>query len=274
MIKKFLGELSRLFSGNTSTSKSTESPRQPALEIITPAPEIVSTPIQTPEVVVPEVAAENEPILSPEVQQVQKMIKAKTPVRISRTAGGFVVGLISEITSDGRHCSVSFIEAESRKVKTKVVRTDDLLSWQDGTELRLELPIANETEISEIINKNIARMQDTREGGMVSVLLRESMGGNTDDIDGARAVTINFYFDPQSGLIRYFGNMQNVPRGIVAHSAHGAFIMTLQYPVKSGSGQEIRRLLNMGTGGFKISNMASRILEASMIEYNQRQLTN
>lgn len=73
-----------------------------------------------------------------------------------------------------------------------------------------------------VVEKNLERMINPYEGGMVGLLFEESIGGNAGDWNGFPCAGANFVFDKNTGEILYFENFQalpqelkNKPRGVM-----------------------------------------------------------
>lgn len=83
----------------------------------------------------------------------------------------------------------------------------------------------------EIVEGNLAKMLGGKKGEMQYLLIRESRSGNA----GTNCSAANFYFDKETGEIKYFGNMQDVPKDIVNSSVKGIFIVWLDPDLKQKS---------------------------------------
>ncbi len=77
--------------------------------------------------------------------------------------------------------------------------------------------------IDEIVRQNIGLMESDKEGGMRLLFRRESIGGNAGVFEGKSCYCANFYYGAQTGKIRYFGNIQEVPTQIVQNCFLGQF---------------------------------------------------
>tara|TARA_Y100000034_G_scaffold90300_1_gene108760 strand:+ start:769 stop:1233 length:465 start_codon:yes stop_codon:yes gene_type:complete len=98
---------------------------------------------------------------------------------------------------------------------------------------------------ADIVARNLKMMFSSEEGGMWDLLIGESIGGNAghygDGFESGSCAAANFYFDDESGDIKYFGNWQNVPENIRGHYPQGTLRCAMSGPL---SGQIVEPLLN------------------------------
>lgn len=87
-----------------------------------------------------------------------------------------------------------------------------------------------------VVEKNLDRMRSTKEGGMEFTLLRESIGGNAGCYEGIPCGGANFRYDKNTGLILYFGNIQDLPREILPISVEGTFRVPVDLIINSPVG--------------------------------------
>ncbi len=83
-----------------------------------------------------------------------------------------------------------------------------------------------------VASKNLEVMKKNTRGGMLDLVNKESMGGNAGFYQGYPAVAANFYFNPTTGEIVYFRNIQDVPPDIRAWHAKGTFLAAVD--IRSG----------------------------------------
>jgi hypothetical protein len=60
--------------------------------------------------------------------------------------------------------------------------------------------------MNRIIELNLELMLSAKEGGMIFLASRESVGGNAGSIGGYNCLGANFHFSPKTGLIEVFKN--------------------------------------------------------------------
>ena len=78
--------------------------------------------------------------------------------------------------------------------------------------------------------KNLELMRQGREGNMESLLAIESLGGNAGHMpDGRPCAGANFYFDRNTGEIKYFCNIQDAPENITPQYARGMFRVAVDF---------------------------------------------
>lgn len=114
-----------------------------------------------------------------------------------------------------------------------------------------------------IIEKNLALMEKRGEGGLYHLLLSESLGGNAGCHNGLSCAAANFFFDGETGEIKYFGNVQNVPDDIVEKYVSGCFRVALD--LKSGSYEIVETCYDR-----RPSPSAKRTIDLSVAEFNRR----
>lgn len=74
--------------------------------------------------------------------------------------------------------------------------------------------------MASIINKNLELMigREEDKGQMVELLYNESIGGNARSVGDRPCIAANFFYNPNTGEIKHFGNIQDVPKEIKRYS--------------------------------------------------------
>ncbi len=78
-----------------------------------------------------------------------------------------------------------------------------------------------------IVKKNIKLMQSRKRGGFIQLVLTESMGGNAGAYGKFPNIGANFFFDPNTGEIIAFGNIQEMSPEVREKYLGGFFIVAL-----------------------------------------------
>jgi len=68
--------------------------------------------------------------------------------------------------------------------------------------------------MEEIIETNLKKMVNNGKGDMLSLLSLESLGGSAGYWKDYSCQGANFYYDRFNGEIKFFGNIQKVPKAI------------------------------------------------------------
>lgn len=119
--------------------------------------------------------------------------------------------------------------------------------------------------MNEVVKRNLRKMKGTRKGELHSDEMQgESMGGNAGTHDGHPCMAANFYYEPATGEIIHFGNVQNVPRKIIDSFAEGM----LRIVVYRARRSQVFELNHSG-----LSDEGMRNLEESITLYNARKET-
>ena len=120
----------------------------------------------------------------------------------------------------------------------------------------------------DITEKNLKLMKRTKTGGMEGLLLTESLGGNAGFAeDGRSCGATNFYFDSQTGEIKYFGNYQDVPNDIRTKYLVGTFRIAIDV----GRTWKLEIIETHITTHLPISETARRAIQKSVEMYNAEQ---
>lgn len=82
--------------------------------------------------------------------------------------------------------------------------------------------------MNETIEKNLELMKSNERGGMHRLLMKESFGGNAGFWHNCSCAGANFYYDRKTGEIKYFENIQNVPKHIIENFDGGIFRVALE----------------------------------------------
>lgn len=82
---------------------------------------------------------------------------------------------------------------------------------------------------NEIVNKNLELMLSLESGGILSLLARESCGGNAGYEGEHPCCATNFYFNQINGLIAYFENPQHTPKEIKQKNLEGMFRVLVNF---------------------------------------------
>lgn len=114
------------------------------------------------------------------------------------------------------------------------------------------------------VSKNLEMMAGSERGQMQSLISKESMGGNAGTEDGRPCLGANFFYDLQTGEIKYFENIQNVPWGIVNKYSAGTFRIAIDTP-NTWKLKIINTYLKEGT-----AKEATENLEQSVELYNKQ----
>ncbi|MEM2955051.1 MAG: hypothetical protein QW625_03840 [Candidatus Nanoarchaeia archaeon] len=115
-----------------------------------------------------------------------------------------------------------------------------------------------------IVERNLERMTKFGEGCMNSLILDKSMGGNAGRWQEHSCVAVNFYYNPESGEIVYFGNYQKVPQEIREKFLSGIFRIAINMRERGEY-----RIVTIRLGN-RLKNQAKKNLEASVEEFNNR----
>lgn len=78
-----------------------------------------------------------------------------------------------------------------------------------------------------ILEKNIKKMTGESEGDMKKALSIESIGGNAGNWMNYPCIAANFSFDSLTGEIKYFGNIQCIPKEISSKSKRGVLRLAI-----------------------------------------------
>ena len=121
-----------------------------------------------------------------------------------------------------------------------------------------------------VVQKNLERMLSMSDGGMASLLLGESMGGNAGTYKGLPCMAANFVYNTFTGEILYFANSQEIPSNIRGHQA----IFRLALNFKNNSQKIINCYgIDEQSGKFRKADYASEpikeILKETAEAYNQ-----
>ena len=119
------------------------------------------------------------------------------------------------------------------------------------------------TEMNPTVRKNLERMTGKREGDMFPAIIGESIGGNAGRYNNQPCMGANYYFDANTGEIKYFGNWQNVPEQIRENFQKGTFRIALDIT------QWKQRIVEYLTHKKPISNIAKKNLEETVRAYNE-----
>lgn len=112
--------------------------------------------------------------------------------------------------------------------------------------------------MNDIVRLNIKKMKGNEKGDLMPLIMGESFGGNAGRYQGNPCVGANFYFDRQSGEIKYFENCQNVPDEI--RNQHREGILTLVF--------KDNYLKVIDAKFSRASDNARKVLEETMVQYN------
>lgn len=115
--------------------------------------------------------------------------------------------------------------------------------------------------MNEIIQHNLKKMIGCKEGEMQKLLFRESIGGNAGSFRGVSCAATNFFYDKNTGEIKYFENWQNVPHDIKNSSPEGTFriVMTKK-----------KKIINCYLSK-DVAEEAKKNIEETVEEYNKMQ---
>lgn len=80
-----------------------------------------------------------------------------------------------------------------------------------------------------LIESNLGKMRGNSRGEMVLLLMEESIGGNAGHAGQYPCIAANFFFNPFTGEIVYFGNWQHVPEKIRENNAEGTFRLAIDW---------------------------------------------
>ncbi len=114
------------------------------------------------------------------------------------------------------------------------------------------------------VKKNLEMMIGAERGQMQSLMSKESMGGNAGTEDGKPCLGANFFYDTQTGEIKYFENIQNVPWWIANKYTEGTFRIAID-TLNTWKPKIVNTFLKDGT-----SEEATRNLEQSVELYNKQ----
>jgi hypothetical protein len=82
--------------------------------------------------------------------------------------------------------------------------------------------------MEQTVRANLELMKSPEEGGMEHLLLYESFGGNAGITEDRRPrAAARFFFDKATGIIKQFGNLQDVPGSIKSDYTPGMFRVAL-----------------------------------------------
>lgn len=115
-----------------------------------------------------------------------------------------------------------------------------------------------------LIESNLGKMRGNSRSEMVPLLMEESIGGNAGHCGTYPCIAANFFFQPMTGEIVYFGNWQHVPEKIRERTAEGTFRLAIDWN-KSWK----LSVVDMYVRG-SCSGEARRCLEETVREYNGR----
>ncbi|NQU98473.1 hypothetical protein HQ533_03320 [Candidatus Woesearchaeota archaeon] len=74
--------------------------------------------------------------------------------------------------------------------------------------------------MNNIVEKNLELMTTRGDGSMVDLMIDESLGGNAHIWKDYPCGGANFRYDPETGEIKCFENLQNVPEEFKGFPAH------------------------------------------------------
>lgn len=116
--------------------------------------------------------------------------------------------------------------------------------------------------MADVLLKNLARMTSQQRGGMHYALIMESMGRTA--VEGHSHMAANFHFNPETGEIKYFGNIQDVPQDVRRVCSDSMFRLITDVH-QGGSGKY--RILGY-TPPQTVSQQAREVLSRTVHAYN------
>ncbi|MBW2993742.1 hypothetical protein KY317_04170 [Candidatus Woesearchaeota archaeon] len=138
--------------------------------------------------------------------------------------------------------------------------------------------------MNKIVEKNLEKMTVRGKGNMIDLLFGESYGGNAGTWQDYSCAGANFFYNPVTGEIMYFENIQHVPKDIVRNYSEHIFRLAVKFPKRRHSIlNHLKHLIGMECEGFHIKYQiidysapedaapaAQRNLEETVKVYNER----
>jgi len=115
-----------------------------------------------------------------------------------------------------------------------------------------------------VVEKNLEKMTSNNDGDMPPLLQEESYGGNAGFWKGHSCAAANFHYNPQTGEIIVFGNIQDLPRKISDNYPSHFFRVAADF-FKTWK----KRIIDYSTPRHATKE-AGIILEETVREYNHR----
>ncbi len=112
------------------------------------------------------------------------------------------------------------------------------------------------------VDKNLEKMTSIETGGMHLILIKESFGGSAGFWRKKPCAGANFYYEAETGLIKCFGNHQDIPLEIIAAYCGGTFRAALDL-------QKTRKFRIIETFLDNLTEEATKNIEESAKLYNE-----